>query len=121
MNPQEEAKELGFNVVFVPHKTIKDYNACYHVIYKGKKIRPRPALKLKIPLNEIWISEKFREYKKFILFHELQEIKYRRKGLKKSVAHKKALEDEISLWKDNPEWKRMNEKVGVGRKHLTKK
>lgn len=97
MNPRAEAERLGYKIVYVSHEVIKDYNACYRVIYDGKLIYPPAADKLGIPLNEIWISERFREYERYILFHELQEIKHRAEGLSVEEAHKKALKDEIKL------------------------
>jgi competence protein ComEA len=75
LNFKKEIKKLSYKVVYVPHKVVKDHIACYNVKYKGKLIRPPVAKKLRIPLNEIWISKKFQGYEKFILFHELKEIK----------------------------------------------
>jgi len=40
-------------VVYVPQEAIRDYNACYRVIYKGKLIHPPAAERLGIPINEI--------------------------------------------------------------------
>ena len=51
------------------------------------EIRPPAAEKLGIPLNEIWISEKWKKYERYILYHELQEIKYRAMGYGKEEAH----------------------------------
>ena len=82
MNPIDNAKKLGYRVVYVPHEIIKDYNACYRVEYDGKIIYPPAADKLGIPLNEIWISEIWRPYEKYVLFHELQEIKHRAEGFR---------------------------------------
>ncbi len=80
MDIRKEVHRLGFKVVFVPHKLIQDHVACYYVEYDGKRIRPQIAKRLHIPRNEIWISGVFRKQEEQILFHELQEIKYRRKG-----------------------------------------
>ena len=66
--------------------------------YEGKLIRPQVAKKLHIPLNEIWISEKLKNQEERILFHELQEIRYRRKGYNGKKAHEKAEKDEIIIY-----------------------
>jgi len=90
MKIKQRIKKLGYKIKFVPHKTIKDCIACYNVRYKGKIIYPKIAEKLDIPLNEIWISEKWKNKENNILFHELQEIKYRSMGYTPRKAHKKA-------------------------------
>ena len=79
-------------------KLVQDHIACYYVEYEGKRIRPLAAKRLHMPLNEIWISETFREREERILFHELQEIKYRRKGYSGKKAHQKARKDEEMLF-----------------------
>ena len=86
----------SYKIAFVPHKIIGNHLACYNVKYKGKIIRPRAAIKLKIPLNEIWISKKLKGKKKAVLYHELQEIKYRCMGYSGKKAHEKAKRDEKS-------------------------
>ncbi|WP_179193063.1 hypothetical protein [Thermococcus litoralis] len=91
-NVKEEIAKLGYRVKYVPHELIKEYNACYRVVYQGKLIYPPAADKLGIPLNEIWISELLRPYERYILFHELREIKHRAEGCSVEEAHKKALE-----------------------------
>ena len=113
MNPRAEAERLGYKIVYVPHEVIKDYNACYRVIYDGKLIYPPAADKLGIPLNEIWISERFREYERYVLFHELQEIKHRAEGLSVEEAHKKALKDEIKVFSGDPVWERLKKEINV--------
>lgn len=50
---KEEIRKHGYKIMYVTHRVIKDYNACYNVEYKGKTIRPLAAGKLGIPLNEI--------------------------------------------------------------------
>ena len=100
-----EAIKLGYKVKFVPHEVIKDYNACYNVIYKGKHIKPPAADKLGIPLNEIWISEKWKKYVKYILYHELAEIKFRAQGYNVEEAHILAEMECIRLWRNNPQWR----------------
>jgi hypothetical protein len=96
MEVRKAISRLGYKVVFVPHQLIQDHIACYYVEYEGKRIRPLAARRLHTPLNEIWISEKFREQEERILFHELQEITYRCKGYSGKKAHEKAQKDEMS-------------------------
>jgi len=110
-NVKNEIKRLSYKIVYVSHKVVKNHIACYNVRYKGKLIRPPVAIKLRIPLNEIWISKKFQKYEKFILFHELKEIKYREKGYDRKTAHKMAREDDLLAWKNNPKWKKLNTEV----------
>ncbi len=117
-DPRAEADRLGYRVVYVRHRLLKDHNACYNVVCAGRHVRPSAARKLRIPLGEIWISERRRKYEGFVLFHELQEIKYRAIGLDGRTAHGRAERDELSLWKDDPLWLRMNAEVGIGREHL---
>ena len=100
LNPEEILEKSGFEqlryrVRYVPPEIIGEHLACYYVEYKGKKIRPRAAIKLKIPLNEIWISEKLKNVTDKILFHELQEIRYRERGDSSKSAHKKAKRDDF--------------------------
>jgi len=107
MKDRLQAKRLGYIVRYVPHEVIADYNATYNVEYEGQHIITEAAKKLRIPLNEIWISEMWRPYEEYILFHEMREIHYRRKGLKPKDAHEKAIEDTPERWKDNAEFRRM--------------
>jgi len=105
INPKVKASNLGYKIRYVSHEVIKDYNACYNVIYNGKRIKPPAADRLGIPLNEIWISEKWKKYKKYILYHELAEIKFRAQGCSVEEAHILAEMECIKLWRDNPMWR----------------
>lgn len=58
-----------YKIRYVPHEVIEDYNATYNVTLKDKHITTNAAKKLGIPLNEIWISELWKPYEKYILFH----------------------------------------------------
>lgn len=107
MKSIQEAKKLGYIVRYVPHKLIADYNATYNVEYKGQHITTEASKRLGIPLNEIWISELWKPYEQYILFHELREIHHRRKGLTPEKAHEKAIEDTPEEWRKNPEFQRM--------------
>lgn|GEM_PF-862898 len=112
-NVKEEIAKLGYRVKYVPHELIKEYNACYRVVYQGKLIYPPAADKLGIPLNEIWISELLRSYERYVLFHELREIKHRAEGCSVEEAHKKALEDEKRAFAGDPLWERMNHEINL--------
>ena len=94
MQIEEEIESLGYQVIYVPYEVIGHHLACYNVEYEGKIIRPRAVRRLKIPLNEIWISETLKNQTERVLFHELQEIRYRRKGYSAQKAHEKAAKDE---------------------------
>jgi len=91
----------AYRIVYVPHEVIEDYNATYNVICEGKPITTNAAKQLDIPLNEIWISEKWKPYAKYIIFHELREIYYRAKGFERDDAHEKAIEDQLALWRND--------------------
>jgi competence protein ComEA len=102
-----EIKKLGYKIKYVPHEVMKDHNACYNVIYKGMIIKPPVANKLGIPINEIWISEKWRKYEEYILYHELAEIKYRFSGYNVEEAHILAEYECIKKWKYDAVWREM--------------
>ncbi|MGD8506945.1 MAG: hypothetical protein PVF15_09835 [Candidatus Bathyarchaeota archaeon] len=111
MKSRLQAKKLGYIIRYVAHRIIADYNATYNVQYKEKHIITNAARKLKIPLNEIWISEMWRPYERYILFHELQEIQYRGEGLDPEGAHEKTIEDQLKRWKDDAEFRRMTAEI----------
>jgi len=91
----------AYKIVYVPHEVIEDYNATYNVMCEDKLITTNAAKELDIPLNEIWISEKWKPYAKYIIFHELGEIHYRATGFERDNAHEKAIEDQLILWKND--------------------
>jgi competence protein ComEA len=106
-SPKDEIKRLGYKLVYVPHKVVTDHVAVYNVIYKGKHFmapnreqQKKRNEKLEMPLNQIWISKKYRKYEGVILFHELQEIKYQRRGYSIRTAHKMARKDEKKFTTD---------------------
>ncbi|MFB6191961.1 MAG: hypothetical protein ABEI11_01425 [Haloarculaceae archaeon] len=113
-----EMRERGWTVVYVPHEEIAKYNACYRVEYEGQVIHPPAADDLGIPLDEVWVSERWREYERFVLYHELREIKHRAAGCGVTEAHARAERDELARWRDDPEWRRMNAEWDEGRAHL---
>ena len=116
--PHEEISEHGWTVEYVPHEVIADSNACYRVRFEGDLIYPPAAETLGIPTDEIWISEKWRKYERFILYHELREIEHRHAGCDTTTAHRLAERDERALWRDNPRWRLMNDEWDEGRAHL---
>jgi len=112
VKPREEAEKLGFDVIYIETKEIEKYNACYRVEYRGQKIYPPAADELGIPMNEIWISERLKEFEKYILYHELQEIKHRARGLDVKAANEKALEDE-KIFKGDSKWEELKREINL--------
>ena len=96
--PRQEVDSLGYRVRYVPHETIRQRVACYHVVYEGRTVTPDAAATLGVPLNEIWISESYRDQEDRVLYHELREIRYRARGWKPGKAHRQATEDEESAY-----------------------
>ncbi|MBX5320515.1 MAG: hypothetical protein QHH12_04305 [Candidatus Bathyarchaeota archaeon] len=92
----------AYKIRYVPHEIIEDYNATYNVNYENQHITTNAAKVIGVPLNEIWISEMWKPYEKYILFHELREIHHRAKGLSRNNAHEKAMQDGFTLWKNDP-------------------
>lgn len=117
-SPREAIRARGWTIEHVPHEVIADYNACYRVVVDGESIYPPAADDLGVPENEVWVSEKWSKYDRFILYHELREILHRANGHDKSTAHRLAERDELSLWRDNPRWRVMNAEWDEGRAHL---
>ncbi|MEM2202643.1 MAG: hypothetical protein QW595_03310 [Candidatus Bathyarchaeia archaeon] len=89
----------------------EDYNAAYNVSFRNKHVTTNAAKKLNIPLNEIWISEMWRPYEKYIVFHELREIYYRANGFSRDEAHEKAIQDSFSLWKKDTLFHKMIKEI----------
>jgi competence protein ComEA len=113
-----------YTMRYVPHNIIEDYNPTYNVIYRNKHVTTAAAEELRIPLNEIWISEMWKPYEKYILFHELREIYHRAKGLSRDEAHEKSMHDGSLLWKNDPslqklvrEIHKMDQKTAEKKKH----
>jgi competence protein ComEA len=92
----------AYKIRYVPHEIIEDYNATYNVVCENKHVTTKAAKELDIPLNEIWISEMWKPYEKYILFHELREIYCRAKGISRDEAHEKAIRDGSALWGNDP-------------------
>ncbi|MBS7635972.1 hypothetical protein KEJ37_01275 [Candidatus Bathyarchaeota archaeon] len=66
--------EHAYKIRYVPHEIIEDYNATYNVVFRGKIYYNKCCQEVKVPLNDIRISEMWRTYEKYIIFHELREI-----------------------------------------------
>jgi len=103
--------KLGYKVVYVPHNIIEDYNATYNVIYQGKVITTNASKKIGVPLNEIWISEMWKPYEKYILFHEIKEIEYKAAGLDSQEAHERAAKHALPEWKNDPTFQKMIKEI----------
>ena len=108
-----DIEKHGYTVKFVSHEKIKDYVACYRVIYDGNEIYPPPAIRLGIPVGEIWISDAFEDFADCILFHEMTEIKYRSEGYDGDEAHLHALLDEEKECMENERWKKLKREINV--------
>jgi len=113
---KKKIKKLGYKIVHVPHEVIENYNACYRVKYEGKMIFPPAADKLGIPLNEIWISRKWKEFEEYILYHELMEIKHRAEGFSVEEAHELASKDAHEKYKGDPKHERLLREINVASK-----
>ncbi|MFP4001184.1 MAG: hypothetical protein ACLFU5_04720 [Thermoplasmata archaeon] len=111
-NPKKELKRLDYDLVYKPHEDVAAHIAFYKVKYKGKEIAPPIVEKYNISLNEIWMSEKLRPYEKYILHHELQEIKYRAEGYGVKEAHEKASEDE-KVWRGEPKYEKLRREINL--------
>ena len=61
-------------------------------------MKPEAADALAIPLNEIWISESYRDREDRVPYHELREIQYRARGWRPGRAHRQATQDEESAY-----------------------
>ncbi len=119
-NPRKELESLGYTIAYKPHHLVSKHMAFYRVEYKGKEIKCPIADDYGVPLNEIWLTEKFKPYEKYILYHELNEIKYRAEGLEPWEAHQKALKDD-KIWKDEEEWQHLQKEINIiSEEELTK-
>ncbi|NIQ05104.1 MAG: hypothetical protein GWO20_05045, partial [Candidatus Korarchaeota archaeon] len=112
-NVKKTIEKLGYKIVYVPHGVIENYNACYKVVYKGRTFSPPAADKLGIPLNEIWISQKWKEFDKHILYHELREIEYRSRGYNMEQAHKLANKDVKEKFRGKPKHERLLRAINI--------
>lgn len=110
--PRAEMEELGWDIVYKPHETMAAYNAFYNVEYEGTEIAPPAARRMGVPLNEVWLTEFLRPYERYILHHELNEIKYRARGYGVEEAHERAVEDD-HIWEGDPMWEELQREINL--------
>lgn len=111
-DPRAEMESRGWEIVYKPHAEMAAYNAFYRVEYEGQEIAPPAARREGVPLNEVWLSEKFRPYERYILFHELSEIAYRAAGYGVEKAHELA-EQADKRWAGDPKWEEFRREINV--------
>lgn len=97
-------KKWGYKIVYVPHEIIENYNACYRVECKGKLVFPPAADKLGISLNDILISEKWRE------------MRYRADGYIVEQAHESASRDARERYMEDPKYECLCREINVASK-----
>ena len=112
-DPMEEIKRLDYEPIYKPHSQVADYMAFYKVKYDGEVIAPPIVEKFDIGLDEIWMTERLKSFEKYILHHELQEIKHRARGCGVSEAHEKALLDGEEVWGDEKGWQRLQREINL--------
>ena len=111
-DPRAELEALGYEVVYKPHERMAEYNAFYRVEYDGEVIAPPAARREGVPLNEVWLSELLRPYERYVLTHELNEIRYRGRGYGVEEAHERALEDD-RVWAGDPKWEELRREINL--------
>lgn len=80
--------------------------------YDGEEIAPPAARRLGVPLNEIWLTEFLRPYEQYILYHELNETKYRPAGYGVEDAHERAVEADKAHAGD-PKWEKLQREINL--------
>ncbi len=65
------------------------------------------------------ISEKYKEFEEYILYHELKEIKYRAKGLSVEQAHKLATKDTEEKYRGDPKFEKLSREINIATKETT--
>ena len=110
--PREAMEALGYEIVYKPHEVMAAYNAFYHVEYDGEVIAPPAARRMDVPLNQVWLTEFLRPYERYVLHHELNEIRYRAQGYGVEEAHERALEDDL-VWEGDPTWEELQREINV--------
>lgn len=111
-DPRAEMEDLGYDVVYKPHETMAAYNAFYHVEYEGEVVAPPAARRLDVPLNEVWLTEFLRPYERYVLHHELNEIKHRAAGCSVEEAHERAVQDD-RVWEGDPKFEELQREINV--------
>ncbi len=82
---------------------------------------PPAADKLGIPLNEIWISKKYKEFEEYILYHELREIKHRAEGLSVDQAHELATKETEEKYRGDPKYEKLRREINIASKETMTK
>ena len=111
-DPRAEMERLGYEIVYKPHAVMAAYNAFYNVAYDGEQIAPPAARRMEVPLNEVWLSELLAPFERYVLYHELNEIRYRAQGYGVEAAHERALEDDL-VWEGDPTWEKLQCEINV--------
>ncbi|MFC7096013.1 hypothetical protein [Halobaculum marinum] len=112
IDPREEMEARGWDIVYKPHERMARYNAFYNVEYDGEQIAPPAARREGVPPNEVWITEYLRPYERYILHHELNEIRFRAAGCGVEEAHERALRaDEV--FAGDPAWEELWTEINV--------
>ncbi len=111
-DPRAEMEALGYDIVYKPHETMAKYNAFYRVEYDGEEIAPPAARRMDVPLNEVWLTELLRPYERYILYHELNEIRYRARGYGVDEAHERAVEDD-KIWEGDERWEELQREINI--------
>jgi competence protein ComEA len=111
-DPRAEMEALGYDVVYKPHDVMADYNAFYRVEYDDTEIAPPAARRMDVPLNEVWLTELLRPYEKYVLYHELNEVKSRAEGYGVERAHELAVEAD-KAWEGDPKWEELQHEINL--------
>ncbi|MFB6094800.1 MAG: hypothetical protein ABEJ77_07645 [Halanaeroarchaeum sp.] len=111
-DPRSELESLGYDVVYKPHEVMADYNAFYRVNYEGTVIAPPAAREMGVPLDEVWLTEFLEPYERYVLHHELNEIRYRAEGYGVERAHELALEDD-RVFEGDPDWEEYRREINL--------
>ena len=112
-DPMKEIRRLDYEPIYKPHSKVADYMAFYRVEYEEEVIAPPIVEKFDIGLNEIWMTERLKSFEKYILHHELQEIKHRARGFGVTEAHEKALLDGEEVWGHEKGWQCLQREINL--------
>lgn len=111
-NPRKTLESLGYTIVYKPHEKVARHMAFYRVEYQGKEIKCPVADVYGVPLNQIWLTEKFKPFERYVLYHEFNEIKYLAEGLEPWEAHLIALEDD-KVWEGEEKWREFRKEINI--------
>lgn len=111
-DPRAEMEALGWEIVYKPHDVMAKYNAFYNVEYEGQRIAPPAARRMDVPPNEVWLTEFLEPYERYVLHHELNEIRHRAAGCGVAEAHERALEDD-EVWAGDPGFEEFRTEINL--------